>query len=553
MAILLAFWAMVSGDELLQGGVALESKGEVFLTRQTAVHLVEISRPAPVSPYLNIQLPSCTKKACEETFSRDRNARRECSDDRSKVRLDALKTSIEQDYAQRLSDIHQEAELLKRKAKADRRRRALRTGVDTLNRNKRDLVLGASILSSALNFSLKLVNNHKIRRLEKIQLHTSKRITALESAMSESMSSIAVAINQTYSQIDQLEEKICSQTNERFSFTLESLASLATDRFLDQLETEISSLATGTLPPFLEYISLWKSGCYAATCSYMSSEACERFCNNLLLDMPSEITPRLIGTQLMTHEIRIFLELRFPIAMTEPTELLTVTSFGIAKRVGDEFVTEAAIVSPFATRINGRLFELDRFRCFSARAVQMVCRANSLSSNTCLTNIRKCPTQKWPSDSPCTYAYVDSGVVVYAAESAEHRIRSIKTDLSRQRTIFQGLHFFGNSEEPQEITCGPLLIPLQMSDIQSGKNVTIENNIRKIDFEFEEDFKNLSDSFEIYRPAFEEELREDILENTVISSSIGTGLLTVIIFVSIVIFKRIRCLTREINVMRPTV
>ena len=520
--------------------------GKLYLSKQRARHIIEIVRAAPTAPYENLTFAKCSKNSCEEHFSRDRTARKECNENRSESRLKALKDSIKTEFQERLNRINAEANVLKQDFRERKRRSNLvQKGPNGL-RGKRDIFAGASILSSVLNFSMKVINNVQIRNLKKLTLHTGNRITELEEALKNSMSSVSVAINNTYSAITELEERVCLKSNEQFQVAMHSIASQATENFLEQVEREIAELATGNIPPTLEFLQLWRSGCYAATCGAMSDAHCTTFCKELLYDIPREIRPKLLGSFLDSEAIHIIIELTYPVIMAEPSVLHKVTSFGIVEKIETEYVTTAAVLSPYATSIAGRLFSINRFECFSSRGALMVCRNSALSSNTCLSDISKCPTRSWFTEAPCTYAYTQDGVVVYAAEKAEHRIRSAASDLARKRDFFSGMQFFPATNKSQEITCGPLLIPIKMTDQVISKNMTIYKSAPKIDFEFESPTANIS-QVRIFEPHFENELAEDIEDNFLFTAISGLSLLVLIILSTIYFVGKVRCVNRELK------
>lgn len=545
--LLLATFASIGyGDELLSGGVSLEAMGKLYLSKQQARHIIEIVRSAPTAPYENLSLAKCSKNKCEEHFSRDRSARKECDENRSEIRLNALKDSIKTEFQERLTRINAEANLLKQDFQERKRRsNIVENGLSGL-REKRDIIAGASILSSVLNFSMKVINNIQIRNLKKLTLHTGNRITELESALKNSMSSVSVAINNTYSAISELEERVCLKSNEQFQVAMHSIAAQATENFLEQIEREIAELATGNIPPTIEYLQLWRSGCYAATCGAMSEAHCTSFCKNLLYDIPREIRPKLLGSFLDSDAIHIVIEIQYPVIMAEPSTLHKVNSFGIVKKVDNEYITTAAQLSPYATSIGGRLFSLNRFECFSSRGALMVCQNSALSSNTCLSDISKCPTKSWYSEAPCTYAYTKDGVVVYAAEQAEHRIRSVASDLARKRDLFSGMRFFPATNKSQEITCGPLLIPIKMTDQIVSENMTIFKPGPKIDFEFMSPTANIS-QVRIFEPNFKNELVEDIEDNFAFTAITGLSLLVLVILLTVFIVGKVRCINRELK------
>ena len=181
------------------------------------------------------------------------------------------------------------------------------------------------------------------------------------------MSSVLLAINNTYSAISELEERFCLKSNEKVQVAMHFIAAQATESFLEQIETEIAEVATGNIPPTIEYLQLWRSVCYAAACGAMSEAHCSSFCKNLLYDIPREIRPKLLGSFLDSDATHIIVELQYLVIMAEASTL-QVNSFGIVKKVDNEYIITAAQLSLYATSIGARLFSLNRFECFSSRA-----------------------------------------------------------------------------------------------------------------------------------------------------------------------------------------
>jgi hypothetical protein len=433
------------------GAITLEDLGEIYITRQSRIMDFRVLRPAPTLPFISMPFDECSIAKCRELAKTNDFSKRDCSEGRQQFFKDLFLTEIQDEYNYLLNDLLQEANEI---------------------RHRRDLIAGASIVASLANFGMKIVNNYQIRKLKKISMHHQSMIKVLASEILATQDVLQLSINQTYSKIEDAARQICSLGNDLAVIRARDLAFEQNRRYLNEIESEISTLQYGRLPARAEYRNIFNGACLAS-CSEMSAEKCSQYCQRVLHETPSSMTPEFFGANITDGGVVINFRLTLPTILLDPTPNYRVSSFGIVVQNEEQMLIQQAILEPFATFLGETYHEIDRFQCLSTRR-HMICQQSALLPYQCLNNVAACKVEQKETKDSCTFVYTSGGLIVYASGEAQHRFRTAEHDLTRRRQTFTGFKYFPSAPTDQEVICSEQIIPLRRQDLYISEEIVIK-------------------------------------------------------------------------------
>lgn len=286
---------------------------------------------------------------------------------------------------------------------------------------------------------------------------------------------LELSINQTYSKIEDAARQICSLGNDLAVTRARDLAFEQNRRYLNEIESEISTLQYDRLPARAEYRNIFNGACLAS-CAEMSAEKCKQYCQRVLHETPTSMSPEFFGANITDGGVVINFRLNLPTILLDPTPNYRVSSFGIVVKNEEEIMIQQAILEPFATLLGETYHEIDRFQCLSTRR-HMICQQSALLPYQCLNNAASCKVEQKPTKDSCTFVYTSGGLIVYSHGEAQHRFRTAEHDLTRRRETFTGFKYFASAPTDQEVVCNQQIIPLRRQDIYIKEEIII-NTVR---------------------------------------------------------------------------
>jgi hypothetical protein len=447
----------LSQSLVLDGGILLERSGSLFLSRQKSHHNVIITRPVPRNPFLELDISNCDVDTCQEFFKSQRWNKKECIDNLGETRLTSLLTAIDDRFTRELLDLKEEAEF----AKAHEARL-----------NKRFAGAPALVLAAA-NLGLKIKNTADIVQLKSVSLAQGRNIDKLTKNFAKLESNMAVSLNATYERVSKIEQDLCRLNNQMIRDRIQDWATTTVSQYINEVDYEVAALQQGQIPSRVEWNRLFSAACWGS-CVALQPAECEAYCEGLLRELPLELKPELLGLNITDSGLDVFIRLSFPVIESSPTKLFSANPFGIIVKTEESNQLVAPDIAPYATELGGEFYEVDRFSCLSSRK-NMICRHSAVMSASCLREVKNCNIKRTTTQATCSFAFDNNGVVVYAAEEAIFRNRTVLADIGSAHERFNGFRYFAESETDSEVFCsGNLLIKIPKTPLVSSSSTQMD-------------------------------------------------------------------------------
>lgn len=528
---------------VLSGGILLEESGKLFLTRQRSHHHIVISRPIPLNVLRmehEVDYRDCDVDRCIKRYKANRWDKKECIANLANNRTFSLLAVIERKFKLELASLEAEAAYVRRHESHLAKR----------------LAGAPALVLAAANLAVKLKNTNDIAKLRSVSLHQGRNLDKLTRNFAKLQSAVQVNLNATKDELARIDSDLCLLNNRMLEARFEDWARITVDNFMQEVDYEVAALQQGLIPSRVEWNRLFTSACWGS-CIALEPEMCELHCQDLLREYPQELKPELYGLNITENALDIHIQLSFPIIESAPTRLYQANPFGIIIKDTStkDNVLIAPDIAPFATMIQNEFYELDRFSCLSSRR-NMICRHSAILSASCLRDVQNCNIKKTMTSATCSFAFDKNGLIIFAAETAILRNRTVLSDIGSAHDTFTGFKYFAETSLDQEVFCSGSnqLIKIPKTSIVTSDNAKIDLRVARNNFTFKAvdlDNDNFIDDVEDRLDDLEDVVDDNYIKAKSVSL-ISNGILLLITFTTLILFtcqflRRVRGLDQTIN------